>query len=133
MQLPVNTPKNAPVNSYNRDGAMRYQNPADPVYVPNSFGGPAAAPHVFGQDPSWDVTGEILRAAYTLHAEDDDFGQANAMVNVAMDGGARERLVSNVVGHARDGVEEPVLSRVLEYWRSVDKTIGDRIAGGLGR
>jgi hypothetical protein len=29
-------------------------------------------------------------------------------------------------------VTEPVLSRVLAYWRSIDKTIGDRIAAGLG-
>jgi hypothetical protein len=24
------------------------------------------------------------------------------------------------------------LSRVLQYWRNVDKTIGDRVAAGLG-
>ncbi len=41
LQLPVNQPK-SPVNSYNRDGAMRYRNPGDPVYAPNSFGGPQA-------------------------------------------------------------------------------------------
>jgi catalase len=132
MQLPVNAPKYAPVNSYNRDGAMRYQNPGDPVYAPNSFGGPAAAPERFGEDPSWDVTGEILRSAYSLHKEDDDFGQANAMVNKAMDPQARARLVSNVVGHLRQGVKEPVLSRALEYWRNIDKTIGERVAAGLG-
>ncbi len=132
MQLPVNSPKAAPVNSYNRDGSMRYHNPPDPVYAPNSFGGPVAAPELFGEDPSWQVTGEIIRAAYTLHKEDDDFGQAHAMVNKAMDEGGRDRLVSNVVGHIQGGVHEPVLSRVLEYWRSIDKTIGDRIASAVG-
>ena len=59
MQLPVNAPRHAPVHSYNRDGAMRYRNPGDPVYAPNSFGGPVAAPELFGPDPSWHVTGEI--------------------------------------------------------------------------
>ena len=54
------------------------------------------------------------------------------MVNKAMDQGGRDRLVSNVVGHIKDGVQEPVLSRALEYWRKVDKTIGDRIAAGVG-
>ena len=132
MQLPVNAPRHAPVHSYNRDGAMRYRNPGDPVYAPNSFGGPVAAPELFGPDPSWHVTGEILRSAYTLHKEDDDFGQANAMVNKAMDEAGRKRLVSNIVGHARPAVTEPVLSRVATFWRNIDNTIGDQVAAGLG-
>jgi catalase len=132
-QLPVNAPRYAPVRSYNRDGAMRYENPGDPVYAPNSFGGPAAGPEMFGPDPSWHVTGEILRSAYTLHKEDDDFGQANAMVNEAMDQAARQRLVSNVVGHASQDVTEPVLSRVVAYWRNIDKVVGDQVAAGLGQ
>jgi catalase len=49
-----------------------------------------------------------------------------------MDDGQRDRLVSNVVGHLRQGVSPPVLERAVGYWRSVDKTIGDRIAGGVG-
>jgi catalase len=129
--LPVNAPRAALVNSYNRDGAMRYRNPPDPVYAPNSMGGPVAAPELFGEDPSWQVTGEILRSAYTLHKEDDDFGQANAMVNKAMGPGGRDRLVSNVVGHIKAGVQEPVLSRALDYWRHIDNAIGDRIAKGV--
>ena len=116
------------MHSYNRDGAMRFENPRDPVYAPNSFGGPAAAPEVFGPALRH-VTGEILRSAYTLHKGDDDFGQASAMVNQAMDQAARQRLVSNVVGHARQDVTEPVLSRVVSYWRSIDRAVGDQAAG----
>src|SRR5664280_1650594 len=74
LQLPVNAPKSG-VHSYNKDGAMRYANPGDPVYAPNSYGGPVAQPERFGTDTSWGVTGEIVRAAATLHSEDDDFGQ----------------------------------------------------------
>jgi len=131
QHLPVNAARHAPVHTYNRDGAMRADNPADPVYAPNSYGGPVAQPELFGADPSWDVTGEIVRAAYEAHAEDDDFVQANAMVNAVMDQPARDRLVSNIVGHVKKGVEEPVLSRVFEYWRRVDKTIGDRVEDGV--
>jgi catalase len=131
MELPVNRPK-SPVNSYNRDGGLRHTNPADPVYAPNSYGGPVAAPQVFGGDASWHVdAGDIMRTSYVAHAEDDDFGQANAMVNTAMDDGARERLVANIVGHVKKGVEEPVLSRVFEYWRAVDKIIGDKVEDGI--
>jgi catalase len=28
-------------------------------------------------------------------------------------------------------VKEPVLSRAFEYWRNIDKTVGDRIAQGV--
>ena len=37
-----------------------------------------------------------------------------------MDEGQRDRLVSNVVGHLKNGVSEPVLQRAFEYWRNVD-------------
>jgi catalase len=41
------------------------------------------------------------------------------------------RLVSNIVGHVKEGVEEPVLSRVFEYWRSVDEAVGDAVEAGV--
>ena len=129
-ELPVNRPR-SPVHSYNRDGAMRSENPTDPVYAPNTFGGPAADPQRFGSDPSWPVSGEIVRAAYDAHREDNDFVQANTLVNMVMDQAARDRLVGNVVGHVRQGVEEPVLSRVFDYWHQVDKVVGDRIEEGV--
>ena len=43
----------------------------------------------------------------------------------------RDRLVSNVVGHLRGGVSEPVLQRAFEYWRNIDKKTGDRITKGV--
>ncbi|NII09433.1 catalase [Oleiagrimonas sp. C23AA] len=124
-QIPVNTPQ-APVHSYSKDGAMRMNKVSDPVYWPNSKGGPQPDPNV-KDDSTWHAEGEILRSAYQRHAEDDDFVQANALVNKAMDDAARERLVNNVVGHLKDGVTEPVLKRVFEYWRKIDANIGDRI------
>ena len=48
-----------------------------------------------------------------------------------LDDAARDRLVSNVVGHLKDGVSEPVLERAFEYWRNVDKDVGDRIAADV--
>jgi hypothetical protein len=42
--------------------------------------------------------------------------------------GHRDRLVSNVAGHLKKGVSQPVLLRAFEYWRKIDKEIGDRIA-----
>jgi len=48
-----------------------------------------------------------------------------------MNDAARSRLVSNVVGHLRDGVSDKVLGRAFEYWRNIDKDIGDRIEKGV--
>lgn len=41
QQIPVNAPA-APGHSYSTDGAMRIRNVSDPVYAPNSKGGPQA-------------------------------------------------------------------------------------------
>ena len=41
------------------------------------------------------------------------------------------RLVSNVVGHLKKGVSDPMLYRALEYWRNIDKRTGDRIVSGV--
>ncbi|HWG13742.1 MAG TPA: catalase-related domain-containing protein, partial [Streptosporangiaceae bacterium] len=41
------------------------------------------------------------------------------------------RLVNNVVGHLLNGVTEPVLQRAFEYWRNVDKNIGEKIESGV--
>ncbi len=53
------------------------------------------------------------------------------MVREVLDDAARERLVSNIVGHLLNGVTEPVLQRAFEYWRNIDKNIGDRIEAGV--
>ncbi|TDH56132.1 hypothetical protein E2F47_08680, partial [Mycobacterium eburneum] len=75
--------------------------------------------------------GMMVRAAYTLRPDDDDWGQAGALVRDVMDDAERERLVHNVVSHVSAGVKEPVLSRVFEYWRNIDPDIGKRIEDGV--
>ena len=129
-QLPVNAPK-SPVHSYSKDGQMRYQTVTDPVYSPNSKGGPRADTTRYGEPAGWHTDGEMVRTAYTLRAEDDDWGQAGTLVRDVMNDDERDRLVDNVVGHLLDGVSEPVLDRAFEYWRNVDKDLGDRIEKGV--
>ena len=75
--------------------------------------------------------GEMVRAAYTLRAEDDDWGQAGTMVREVLDDAARERLAHNIIGHVSKGVKEPVLSRVFEYWRNVDADLGKKVEEGV--
>jgi catalase len=125
-QLPVNAPR-SPVHSYSKDGAMRYRKVSDPVYAPNSKGGPRAEAAGYGEPAGWHTDGELVRGAYTPHSEDDDWCQAGTLVRDVMDDAARGRLVSNIAGHLLDGVTEPVLSRAFEYWRNVDKDLGQRV------
>jgi catalase len=130
LQLPVNRPKSA-VHSYNRDGAMRYDNPGDPVYAPNSYGGPKADPAM--ELPGWQVeVGEIMRTAYVAHRDDDDFGQPGTMYREVLDEGQQDRLAGNIVGHLSKGVEADVLARAVDYWRNVDPDLGARVAKGTG-
>jgi catalase len=130
LQLPVNAPK-VPVHSYNRDASMAYINGGDPTYAPNSYGGPVADPSA--ELPAWQVeAGEIVRNAYTLHSQDDDFGQARTLYRRVLDDAARARLVANISGHLSNGVAEPVLSRALQYWSNVDGNLGARIATFIG-
>jgi catalase len=129
-QIPVNAPKAAEVHNYSKDGRMRVQNATEPFYAPNSKGGPQADPER-AAEVHWEADGEMVRSAYTLREDDDDFGQAGTMVRDVLDDAARDRLVSNVVGHLSDGVTEPVLERAFEYWKNIDKTVGDRIERGV--
>jgi len=131
LQLPVNRPKNV-VHTYNRDGFMRYDNPADPVYAPNSFNGPAADPSY--ELPYWQVeAGEIVREAYALHSEDDDWGQPGSLVRDVFDDALRERFIANVTGHL-SAVDIPeILDRALDYWRNVDAGVGAQIAKNFGK
>ncbi len=130
-QIPVNQPK-APVHSYSKDGALRVQNVSDPVYAPNSQGGPSADGERYAQVDTWEADGEFVRSAYTLREDDDDFGQAGTLVRDVMDDAERDRLVSNVVGHLNNGVSKPVLERAVEYWRNIDPDVGRRIADEVG-
>jgi catalase len=110
---------------------MRVENVSDPVYAPNSKGGPKPDPERYPEQAVWSASGEFMRAAYTRRKDDDDFVQPGTLVREVMNDGQRERLVSNVVGHLKNGVTEPVLERAFEYWRNIDKETGDRIAGGV--
>ncbi|BCL80131.1 catalase [Ktedonobacteria bacterium brp13] len=130
LQLPVNQPQSE-VHSYNKDGGMRYRhNGNQPVYAPNSYSGPQADSSL--GEASWSTSGELVRSAYTLHAEDNDFIQAGNLYRHILDKTGRDHLVSNIVGHMSQGVERFVQERAVNLWRKVDSNFGERIAQGLG-
>ena len=55
------------------------------------------------------------------------------LVRDVMNDAERERLASNIIGHASNDVSEPVLDRVFQYWRNVDKKLGDKVAKAFGK
>jgi catalase len=132
-ELPPNRPRAAQVNSYAKEGAMRryFNDPKVPVYAPNSYGGPHAEPERAGDGGLWDFDGKAVRAGYIKHAEDDDFTQAGTMVREVLGDAARERLASNIIGHASNGVTEEVLRRVFDYWTKVDPDLGKKVEEGV--
>jgi catalase len=125
-QLPVNQPK-IPVHTYMFDGQMAYHHSGNaPVHAPNSGGRPWADQTGPAED-GWENDGEMTRSAYTLHAEDDDFGQPGKLVREVFDDAQRAKLVDQVAGSLLGGVREPVLTRAFEYWKSIDAEVGRRI------
>jgi catalase len=130
-QLPINAPK-SPVHSYNKDGAMTYRHAGrQPVYAPNSYGGPAADSST--ELPTWAVeAAEIGRYPYVKHLEDDDFAQPGALYREVMTDTDRDHLATNIIAHASDGVTSEMQRRVVGYWTNVDSGLGAKVAAGLG-
>jgi catalase len=132
-QLPINKPINE-VHNYNKDGPMRYRHSGNqPVYAPNSYGGPRAEPQHY-REPSWFVeAAEIMRTAYVAHKDDNDFVQPGTLYRQVMSPTERDHLVGNIVGHLSQGVERYIQERsVKSYWSTVDHDLGARVVKGLG-
>jgi len=127
QQIPVNFPR-SPVRSYSKDGTMRIDPVTDPVYYPNSIpGAPAADTHTYAEQAVWAADGDMVRAASALHDQDDDYGQANTLINQVMNRAERDRLVHNAAGALKDIKRPEVLERAYQYWRNIDKVTGDGI------
>ncbi|WP_173816077.1 catalase [Nitrobacter vulgaris] len=125
-QLPVNQPK-APVQTYMFDGPMAYHHSGNaPVYAPNS-GGRHWADNTGTVADGWEADGQMVRSAYALRADDNDFGQPGILVREVFDDEQRDRLVEQVAGSLLGGVREPVLSRAFQYWKNIDPEVGHRI------
>ena len=125
--LPVNRPL-APVHTYHRDGAMRFDgnNGAGPNYEPNSFGGPVEN-HAY-REPPLKISGDADR--YDHRAGNDDYTQAGDLFRL-MTGAQQTALMDNVVA-SMGGVPETILRRQIEHFTRADPAYGRGVAERLG-
>ncbi len=126
LQLPVNRPR-VELNTYTQDGPMAFEHNGNaPVYAPNSMGR-GYADEVGEVEDGWEADGAMVRQAYTLRADDDDFGQAGTLVRDVWNDEQRAAFVETVAGHLLGGVKSPVLERAFDYWKNVDAATGQKI------
>lgn len=94
QHLPVNRPKND-INSYQRDGAMRFDgnNGAADNYEPNGFGGPVQDESL--TEPPLKISGDAAR--YDAHKGNDEYSQAGDLYRL-MSKEERDRLTSVIAG-----------------------------------
>jgi catalase len=109
------------------DGQMAYEHSGNaPVYASNS-GGRSWADETGPVADGWEADGEMVRSAYTLHPQDDDFTQPGTLVREVFNDEQRAKLVDQVAGSLLGGVRSPVLERAFEYWKNIDADVGRRI------
>jgi len=127
--LPVNAPKASTMNSYQRDGAMRFDNNGGggPNYWPNSFGGPSPDPDF--TPPAVDIAGMAARHAYQLG--DVDFVQSGDLYRKVMTDTDRKNLIGNIVSHLKNAQKRLQLRQTALFYKA-DPDYGQRVAEGLG-
>jgi catalase len=125
LHLPVNRPR-VEVNTYTQDGPMTYDHNGNaPVYAPNSQGR-GYADEVGVVEDGWETDGAMVRQAYTLRPDDDDFGQAGTLVREVWTDEQRSAFVDTVAGHLLGGVKSPVLERGSSTGRTSTPTPASR-------
>ncbi|TQL46789.1 catalase [Homoserinimonas aerilata] len=127
-ELPVNRPHATEVTNYQHEGQMRFNYPdaSARVYTPNSFGGPAADP-ARASEGRWESDGELVRAAQTLHSEDDDFGQAGTLYREVFTEESKARFLQTLAGQYGALTVPAIKDRFIWYWTSVDSGLGAKL------
>ena len=125
--LPVNRPR-VEVNSYHRDGAMRFDgNQGGSVnYEPNSQGGPIEDARF--KEPALKISGDADR--YNHRDGNDDYTQAGNLYRL-MPNDERERLHKAIAG-AMDGVPREIVERQLAHFTRADKAYAEGVKNALG-
>jgi catalase len=73
----------------------------------------------------------MVRAAATLHPEDDDWGQAGTLYREVFDDAARARFLETITGHVGAVKSDVIRARAIQYWTNVDASLGAALAAAL--
>ena len=68
-----------------------------------------------------------MRAAATLRADDDDFGQAGTLYREVFDDAQRARFLEVLTGQGRGITIDGIRERFFQYWTNVDAALGDAL------
>ena len=128
-RLPINRPRAAEANNYQRDGSMRFDENggAAPNYEPNSFGGPREDPA--SAELALKISGDADRYEQE-RGVDDDYIQPGNLFRL-MPPGERKRLIAAIVGSLGKAPQE-IQRRMVEHFRKADPDYGKGVASGLG-
>lgn len=125
-QLPVNKPR-CPVNTYHRDGHMRFDNDGGQVnYQPNSFNGPIDDKQF--SEPPLKLSGEAAR--YDHRIGNEDYSQAGNLFRL-MNTDQKAQLIDNIV-RAMKPVPKAIQLRQIHHFYQADPDYGASVAKGLG-
>jgi catalase len=126
-QIPVNSPKAAKANNYQRDGFMCVDGNSggDVNYEPNSFGGPTAD-HSF-REPPLRISGDADR--YDQPITGDDFVQPGDLFRL-MKPDERRRLIENMAG-SLSKVPKDIQMRMVGHLMRADPEYGRGVGKAL--
>ena len=79
------------------------------------------------RDRSWESDGELIRAAATLHLDDDDFGQAGTLYRTVFDDEQRARFLDTLTGQGQAITIDAIRERFFQYWTNVDASLGEAL------
>ncbi|WP_110514805.1 catalase [Herpetosiphon llansteffanensis] len=125
--LPVNKP-HSPVNTYHRDGQMRFDNNGGGAvnYEPNSFGGPVENQRY--AEPALKISGDADR--YNHRDGNDDYTQPGNLFRL-MNADQQQQLFNNIAA-AMQGVPEFIQLRQIGHFLKADPAYGRGVAAALG-
>lgn len=125
--LPVNKP-HSPVNTYHRDGQMRFDNNGGGSvnYEPNSFGGPVENQRY--AEPPLKISGDADR--YNHRDGNDDYTQPGNLFRL-MNADQQQQLFNNIAA-AMQGVPEFIQLRQIGHFLKADPAYGRGVAAALG-
>lgn len=128
QKLPINRPRAAKVNNYQRDGFMRFDDNAGgaPNYEPNSFGGPQQNPAF--KEPPLKISGDADK--YNQPIVDDDYIQPGNLYRL-LPSDEQGRLVKNLSNSLKT-IPKFIQERMVKHFRKADSTWGNRVAKELG-